>query len=183
MRTSVSRGAPLLPLPGVGKPGTMVGRLSKAAAEETKLPAGIALCRGGGDQQCAAVGAGVIRQGLAEVTIGTAAMMVAHLENPELVIGAAPYIGGHAVPGRIGRRRRRLLNWQLLKMVARQFRPDRAYPSRAGRYERLRQTHRLNRGGARRESGDHFSTVFRRTDNTVLRRHCARWVPRSGPKS
>src|SRR5271165_6253372 len=58
------------------------------------------MCRGGGDQQCAAVGAGVIRQGLAEVTIGTAAMMVAHLENPELVIGAAPYIGGHAVPGK-----------------------------------------------------------------------------------
>ena len=27
-------------------------------------------------------------------------MMVAHLENPELVIGAAPYIGGHAVPGK-----------------------------------------------------------------------------------
>lgn len=93
-------GIDLTRLPKVGKPGTMVGCLSKAAAEETKLPAGIALCRGGGDQQCAAVGAGVIRQGLAEVTIGTAAMMVAHLENPELVVGAAPYIGGHAVPGK-----------------------------------------------------------------------------------
>src|SRR6516225_493679 len=87
-------------LPRVGKPGTMVGRLSKAAAEETTLPAGTVLCRGGGDQQCAAVGAGVIKQGLAEVTIGTAAMLVAHLEDPALVMGAAPYIGGHAVAGK-----------------------------------------------------------------------------------
>jgi xylulokinase len=78
----------------------MVGRLSKAAADETELPAGIAVCRGGGDQQCAAVGAGVIKQGLAEVTIGTSAMMVAHLEDPGLVMGPAPYIGGHAVPGK-----------------------------------------------------------------------------------
>ena len=87
-------------LPRVGRPGTMVGRLSKAAAEETTLPAGIALSRGGGDQQCAAVGAGVIKQGLAEVTIGTAAMLVAHLEDPALVMGSAPYIGGHAVAGK-----------------------------------------------------------------------------------
>jgi xylulokinase len=91
-------GIDLTLLPPVGKPGTMVGVLSKAAAGETALPAGTALCRGGGDQQCAAVGAGVIRQGLAEITIGTAAMMVAHLEDPSLVKGSAPYIGGHAVP-------------------------------------------------------------------------------------
>jgi xylulokinase len=93
-------GIDLARLPPVGRPGTMVGRLSKAAADETELPAGIALCRGGGDQQCAAVGAGVIKQGLAEVTIGTSAMMVAHLEDPGLVMGPAPYIGGHAVPGK-----------------------------------------------------------------------------------
>jgi xylulokinase len=87
-------------LPPVGKPGAIVGRLSTQSARETGFPAGTPLCRGGGDQQCAAVGAGVIRQGLAEVTIGTSAMMVAHLENPDLVIGPAPYIGGHAVPGK-----------------------------------------------------------------------------------
>jgi xylulokinase len=93
-------GIDLTLLPPVGRPGAMVGRLSKAAAEQTMLPAGITLCRGGGDQQCAAVGAGVIKQGLAEVTIGTAAMLVAHLEDPALVMGSAPYIGGHAVAGK-----------------------------------------------------------------------------------
>lgn len=87
-------------LPPVGKPGAPVGRLSATAAKETGLPQGTLLCRGGGDQQCAAVGAGVIGQGLAEVTIGTSALMVAHLDDPSLVTGPAPYIGGHAIAGK-----------------------------------------------------------------------------------
>jgi xylulokinase len=85
-------------LPPVGVPGAMVGRLSAQAAQKTGLPAGIALCRGGGDQQCAAVGSGVIRQGLAQVNIGTSAMMVAHVDDPGFVTGPAPYLGGHAIP-------------------------------------------------------------------------------------
>ncbi len=87
-------------LPPVGRSASIVGRLSDRAAEETGLPAGIPLAIGGGDQQCAATGAGVIHQGMAEITIGTAAMMVAHLDDPDLVTGPAPYIGGHAVPGK-----------------------------------------------------------------------------------
>jgi xylulokinase len=86
--------------PAVGKPASMVGMLSRQAAQQLGLPAGTPVCRGGGDQQCAAVGAGVTKQGLAEVTIGTAAMMVAHLDSPDLVTGPAPYIGGHAVPNK-----------------------------------------------------------------------------------
>ncbi len=87
-------------LPSVGAPGAPVGRLSREAAEATGLPAGVTICRGAGDQQCAAVGSGVIRQGMAEVTLGTAGMMVAHLDDPDLVKGPAPYIGGHAVGGK-----------------------------------------------------------------------------------
>ena len=87
-------------LPPVGRSATRVGRVSAEAAAETGLPEGLPLAIGGGDQQCAAVGAGVIRQGMAEITIGTAAMMVAHLDDPGLVTGPAPYIGGHAVPGK-----------------------------------------------------------------------------------
>jgi xylulokinase len=86
--------------PPVGKPASTVGKLSPISAEQLGLPAGTPVCRGGGDQQCAAVGAGVTKQGLAEVTIGTAAMMVAHLDSPDLVTGPAPYIGGHSVPGK-----------------------------------------------------------------------------------
>jgi xylulokinase len=87
-------------LPPVGAPGVQVGTLSAEAAEAMGLPVGIAICRGGGDQQCAAVGAGVIRQGMAEVTLGTAGMMVAHLDDPALVKGPAPYLGGHAIAGK-----------------------------------------------------------------------------------
>lgn len=86
-------------LPPVGPPARQVGTLSPAAAEATGLPAGTPLCKGAGDQQCAAIGAGVISQGLAEITVGTSAMTVAHLDSPDLVIGPSPYIGGHGIPG------------------------------------------------------------------------------------
>ena len=36
---------------------------------------------GGGDQQCAAVGSGVIKEGIAEITLGTAAVMVAAVDK------------------------------------------------------------------------------------------------------
>jgi xylulokinase len=41
----------------------------------------------GGDQQCAAVGAGVISPGLCELTIGTAGNSVAYLAEPTRVNG------------------------------------------------------------------------------------------------
>jgi xylulokinase len=87
-------------LPPIGRPGTVVGAISPQAAEATGLPAGVPIAIGAGDQQCAAVGAGVIEPGRAEITIGTAAMMVAHLDHPDLVRGPAPYLGGHAVGGK-----------------------------------------------------------------------------------
>ncbi len=86
-------------LPPVGAPAAMVGRLSKAAAHETGLPAGIILCRGAGDQQCAAIGAGVIKQGMAEFTVGTSGVMVAHLDSVDRIQGDKLWWGGHGVPG------------------------------------------------------------------------------------
>lgn len=86
-------------LPPVGIPSGVAGRLSRAAAEETGLPEGIVLCRGAGDQQCAAIGAGVIRQGMAEFTVGTSGVMVAHLDSVDRIKGRNLWWGGHAVPG------------------------------------------------------------------------------------
>ncbi len=85
-------------LPPVGIPTGFVGTVSKAASEATGIPAGVKLCRGAGDQQCAAIGAGVIRQGLAEFTVGTAAVMVAHLDSLDLIKGRNLWWGGHGVP-------------------------------------------------------------------------------------
>ncbi len=87
-------------LPPVGAPSGMAGKVSAAAAAETGIPEGTALCRGAGDQQCAAIGAGVIKQGMAEFTVGTSAVMVAHLDSLDRIQGENLWWGGHGVPGK-----------------------------------------------------------------------------------
>jgi len=65
----------------------------------TGLPEGLTLCRGAGDQQCAAIGAGVIKQGMAEFTVGTSGVMVGHLDSLDRIKGKNLWWGGHGVPG------------------------------------------------------------------------------------
>lgn len=86
-------------LPKVGIPSGLSGELSKEAAELTGIPAGTPLCRGAGDQQCAAIGAGIIKQGMAEFTIGTSGVMVGHLDSLDRIKGNNLWWGGHGVPG------------------------------------------------------------------------------------
>ena len=58
----------------------------------------------------------MIRQGMAEFTVGTAGVMVAHLDSVDRIKGEDLWWGGHGV--RIpGISRRRLLPWSFL-MVA-----------------------------------------------------------------
>ncbi len=54
--------------------GTPVGKLSRQAARLTGLLEGTPLVSGGGDQQCAGVGAGAVTPGVVEITLGTAAV-------------------------------------------------------------------------------------------------------------
>jgi xylulokinase len=86
-------------LPPVGIPSGQAGVVSPAASAATGIPAGVPLCRGAGDQQCAAIGAGVVAQGMAEFTVGTAGVMVAHLDGLDRIQGRNLWWGGHAVPG------------------------------------------------------------------------------------
>lgn len=86
-------------VPPIGRTATQAGVVAKAAAEVTGIPAGTPICRGAGDQQCAAVGAGVIKQGMAEFTVGTSAVMVAHVDSVDRVTGNKLFLGGHGVPG------------------------------------------------------------------------------------
>ena len=85
-------------VPPVGIPSGSVGKVSAKAAAETGFPVGAILCRGAGDQQCAAMGAGVIRQGMAEFTVGTSGVMVAHLDSLDRIKGKNLWWGGHGVP-------------------------------------------------------------------------------------
>ena len=65
-------------------PGTVVGKISREAAERSGLAEGTLLVTGTGDQQSAAIGGGVIDQGRASLTHGTAGLLVAGTRNLEL---------------------------------------------------------------------------------------------------
>ncbi|MCF8565831.1 hypothetical protein LLE49_13990 [Alicyclobacillus tolerans] len=71
-------------LPVVYPTGSIAGGLSPEAASRVGLSSGVPVVMAGGDQQCAAVGLGVIRPGLAKVTTGTGSFIVAPVERPVL---------------------------------------------------------------------------------------------------
>jgi len=63
-------------LPKLVKPSTKVGTVSPEASKLSGLPVGTPIITGTGDQQCAALGAGVIEDGFASLTLGTAGLLV-----------------------------------------------------------------------------------------------------------
>ncbi|MCF8035173.1 MAG: hypothetical protein K9K66_04215 [Desulfarculaceae bacterium] len=93
-------GLPLDKLPPLAEPARQVGVLSAAAAQATGLAPGTPLAVGAGDQQCAAIGAGIIREGMAEITIGTSMVMVAHLDSRKPDPEGQVLIGGSGIPGK-----------------------------------------------------------------------------------
>ena len=70
----------LLPIPESS--GTPVGKVSAAAAKRCGLAAGTPIVVGAGDQSAGAVGAGIVRQGLVSVSMGTAGAVTAFLAEP-----------------------------------------------------------------------------------------------------
>ncbi|MEJ2363757.1 MAG: FGGY family carbohydrate kinase, partial [Deltaproteobacteria bacterium] len=87
-------------LPPMTTPACQEGVVSEEAAASTGFSPGTPICRGGGDQQCAAIGSGIIHEGMAEITVGTAAMMVAHIDQRRQDPEQLAYIGGHAFPNK-----------------------------------------------------------------------------------
>ena len=65
-------------------PGTVIGSVSQEAALLSGLKEGTPLVTGTGDQQCAAVGAGVSEPGFASLTLGTAGLLVVGTEKAML---------------------------------------------------------------------------------------------------
>lgn len=64
--------------------GTIVGAIRPALAAELGLPRGLALVTGGHDQPCAALGAGVVREGLGVASTGTAEVLATAFDRPAL---------------------------------------------------------------------------------------------------
>lgn len=79
--------------------GTPVGRLGAEPARRTGLPEGLRLVSGGGDQQCAALGAGAAVPGIAEVNFGTAAVPLCVVDRPVRDPRMRLSCCAHAVPG------------------------------------------------------------------------------------
>lgn len=77
-------GIPSEKLPTLVGCGVRIGELSESAADETGLLPGTPIVSGGGDQQCAAVGCNVLRDGDCEVTLGTAGVTICSLDAPYL---------------------------------------------------------------------------------------------------
>ena len=77
-------GIPISSLPVSVPSGTIVGEVTKIAAKATGLSNGTTVVAGGGDQQCAALGLGVIKEGMVKATTGTGTFVLAHLSKPKL---------------------------------------------------------------------------------------------------
>jgi len=65
-------------------PGAVVGGLTPAAATQTGLPAGLPVVSAGGDQQCAALGLGLLAPRHAVANTGTGSYIIGHAEVPAL---------------------------------------------------------------------------------------------------
>lgn len=63
------------------EPGSVVGRLTERTAALTGLRQGMPVITAGGDQQCGAVGQGVVKAGVLSVTAGTGGYLIAGAEE------------------------------------------------------------------------------------------------------
>ncbi len=81
-------------------PSTVLGYSLQQVEKLTGLPAGIPFISAGGDQQCAALGLGVINDGDMEITAGTGAFLLAAASEIPEEIRPDVICGAHAVPGK-----------------------------------------------------------------------------------
>lgn len=88
----------ILPLPIPS--GQKVGVISKDFASKTGLSIGTPLCMGAGDQNCAAVGAGIVFDGYLSISLGTAANIIAYLDKLLMDPHEKSMITNHAIYGK-----------------------------------------------------------------------------------
>ncbi|MBY8996148.1 MAG: hypothetical protein KGD60_00355 [Candidatus Thorarchaeota archaeon] len=74
-------GIPIDKLAEIKDSGTTIGEISSEAAKATSLRKGTPVILGSGDQQCAALGMGVIETGKVKATTGTGTFVITHLDE------------------------------------------------------------------------------------------------------
>ncbi|MFX1562704.1 MAG: xylulokinase [Promethearchaeota archaeon] len=93
-------GIPQELLPKPYPSGTVIGKVTKRAAHETGLPKDLPVVVGGGDQQCGALGVGVVKPGRVKATIGTGTFILAFEDQPRFDPERRLLCSCHAVPGK-----------------------------------------------------------------------------------
>jgi xylulokinase len=87
-------------LPVVHEGPDATGALRADVAASTGLPTGLVVAAGGGDNAAAAVGNGIVREGLISSSIGTSGVVFADSEKPRIEPKGRLHAFCHAVPGR-----------------------------------------------------------------------------------
>lgn len=91
---------PLEKLPKAEPPARKIGEVTKEASEEMGLAAGTPVVTGGGDQQCGAVGIGVVKEGRIKATTGTGTFILAYSKKPMWDKNMRTLCSCHADPGK-----------------------------------------------------------------------------------
>ncbi|MCD8300542.1 MAG: hypothetical protein LUC41_05145, partial [Clostridiales bacterium] len=63
------------------EPGSVIGTTTKGFADLTGCPEGIPVITSGGDQQCGAIGQGVVKSGVTSVTAGTGGFLITNIDH------------------------------------------------------------------------------------------------------
>jgi xylulokinase len=74
-------GIPIEKLAEIKNSGSLIGEINSEASKATSLRRGTPVILGSGDQQCSALGMGIIEPGLVEATTGTGTFVITHLEE------------------------------------------------------------------------------------------------------
>lgn len=93
-------GLPMDKLPVMGTPARMVGKISKEASYKTGFAVDMPIAIGGGDQQCTAIGSGVVKEGMAVVILGTGGAVIAHIDSRKKDEQQKVVVGGSCIPGK-----------------------------------------------------------------------------------
>ena len=94
-----STGIPIDKLTEIVDSGTTIGEINSEAAKATSLRKGTPVIMGSGDQQCSALGMGVIKPGRVKATTGTGTFVITHLDE----FFEEPYVmfcNPSAIPGK-----------------------------------------------------------------------------------
>lgn len=86
-------------LPPLGESPEIAGSITAEAAAASGLPQGLPVTFGGADNSCAAVGNGVIDEGIVAVSIGTSGTVIAPTTSPVRDRHGRAHTFNHSVPG------------------------------------------------------------------------------------